>query len=169
MSDGNIFNDAERELIAAARMILSDGVSRLRGRQSLLPSNQHNKAGRQDCREARDAISAHLIAEYGILRHEVAVAVLMDAQGRLIDIRQFPQGRATQVEVSPRILAGWIVETGASVVLLAHNHPSGDNTPSHQDEVMTEKMGAWLAVMECQLIDHLVLNSDDVCSILGQW
>jgi DNA repair protein RadC len=165
-----LFNDSERELIEAARMILRDGVQRLKGRQGLFPTNRaRTREARQECREARDALTAVLIADYGSLRHEVAIAVLIDAQGRLIEVEQFPQGKASRVELSPRILAGWIIQHGASAVLLAHNHPSGDNTPSQEDVILTERFGKWLAVMECELIEHLVLNGEDAAAIIGDW
>ena len=169
MTDNTIFSAFERELIDAARLILSDGVERLKTRQNLLPTNRHNRNGRNECREARDTLTASLIADYGTLRHEVAVAVLIDAQGRLIAIEQFPQGKATSVEIRRRILAEWVVHHGASAVLLAHNHPSGDNTPSRADERLTAELAPWLAAMECELVDHLVINSDGASSIMGGW
>jgi len=164
-----IFNNDERELIEAARMILSDGVRRLIGRENLFPTNRDKKADRAERKAARESLTDSLVAEYGSLRHEVAVAVLIDAQGRLIAIEQFPQGKATQCEVSARILAEMIIRNGASAVLLAHNHPSGDNTPSEQDVKMTEMFGGWLHVMDVTLIDHLVLCGDGASSIVGAW
>jgi DNA repair protein RadC len=119
--------------------------------------------------DAREAVAESLRLEYGALRHEIAVAVLIDAQARLIDIREFPQGKASHCEISPRILAGWIVETGAAAVLLAHNHPSGECSPSKADIELTNHIGPWLAAMDCELIDHLVLTTGDTASILGNW
>lgn len=165
----SIFNEMETDLIDAARIVLRDGVQRLKGRHSLLPTNRDNKAARAELREARDALTVSLIADYGSLRHEVAIAVLIDAQGRLIEAEQFPQGKATHVEISYRILAGWIVTHGASCVLLVHNHPSGDNTPSEQDVRVTSHLAAWLKMLDCELLDHLVINGDDASSILGAW
>ena len=169
MTDNAIFNAFERDLIDAARLVLSDGVERLKSRQNLLPTNRHNRSGRNECREARDMLTAKLIADYGMLRHEAAVAVLIDAQGRLIAIEEFPHGRATSVEIRRRVLAQWIIQHGASAVLLAHNHPSGDNTPSKADVRLTAELAPWLAAMECELVDHLVLNSSDASSIMGGW
>jgi len=165
-----IFNESERELIEAARMILADGTRRLKAREGLFPTNRtRSKADRKEAREAREALTDQLVADYGSLRHEVAVCVLIDAQGRLIDVRPFPQGKATHCEVSGRILAGMIIESGACAVLLAHNHPSGDNTPSPEDEKLTAMYASWLKVLECELIDHLVLCGDGASSIMGDW
>jgi DNA repair protein RadC len=165
-----IFSKDEADLIAAARMILSDGVERLKGREGLFPTNRtRTRADRAECRSAREALTDKLVADYGSLRYEVAVAVLIDAQGRLIAIEQFPQGKANRVEVSARILAGFIMAHGASAVLLAHNHPSGDNTPSTADVKLTEMYSGWLKIMEVDLIDHLVLNGQEASSIVGCW
>jgi DNA repair protein RadC len=163
-----IFNPFERELIDAARLVLSDGVERLKGRENLFPCKR-GRAERKEAREAREVLTEKLIADYGSLRHEVAIVVLMDAQGRLITIEEMPQGKATSVEMRPEILARMILDNGAAAVLLAHNHPSGDNTPSAQDVRITEKLREWLAFMNIGLIDHLVLNGADCSSIMGDW
>ena len=165
-----IFNPMERELLDAARMILRDGVERLKSRSALLPSNKTpGRAGREECRKARDALAEFLCAEYGTRPYETAVAILMDPQGRLIAIEEFPRGKATHVELSPRILAQFVLTHGAACVLLAHNHPSGDATPSKADERFTQAIGPWLKAMEVDLIDHLVLNGGEANSILGDW
>ena len=165
-----IFNGLERDLLDAARLILRDGVERLKRRPALLPSNRNNtRAGRQECRDARDALATHLCAEYGTRPYETAVAVLMDPQGRLIAIEEFPRGKATHVELSPRILAQFVLTHGAACVLLAHNHPSGDATPSKADVTYTHQISGWLKPMEVDLIDHLVLNASEAVSILGDW
>jgi DNA repair protein RadC len=165
-----LFADFERELIDAARMVLADGVRRLKDRENLFPTNRaKSRADRAECRAAREAVTASLVADYGSLRHEIAVAVLIDAQGRLITIEEFPQGKATHVEMSPRILAGMVIDSGATTVLLAHNHPSGDNTPSEQDIKVTQSLGAWLAMMEVSLLDHLVLSGEGASAIMGEW
>lgn len=164
-----IFDDSELELIELAKMVLSDGVQRLKGRENLFPVRGMKRQDRQECRNARQLLTDKLVADYGSLRHEVAIAVMIDAQGRLIDIEQFPQGKAAEVEMNARLLAGMILKHGASAILLAHNHPSGDNTPSKQDEQVTAMLKSWLAVMEVELLDHLVLNGEDASSILGGW
>jgi len=165
-----LFNDFERELIESARLILSYGVRRLSTREGLFPTNRHQgKAGRQAVTEARSALVDHLVATYGPLRHEVAVCCLIDAQGRLIAVEEFPQGKATHCEVSRRVMADMIIRSGAVAVILAHNHPSGDNTPSKQDEALTAELVEWLPPMECTLIDHLVVSVNGAASMLGEF
>lgn len=165
-----LFNEFERELIEAARLVLSAGVRRLSERQGLFPTNRNRgKAARAEVMEARNALVDYLVATYGALRHEVAACCLIDAQGRLIAVEEFPQGKATHCEVDPRILAGMIIRSGACAVVMTHNHPSGDNTPSPDDERITRQLVPWLAVMDCQLVDHLVVSVNGAASILGEF
>ena len=166
MSD--LFNTSEQELIDAARFILQDGLQRLKLRQSLFPCHR-GRAIDAACRDARDALALSLMADYGVLRHEVAVAALIDAQGRLIGVETFPVGHATHCEVRPRLLAEMVTRTGAVAVLLAHNHPSGECAPSKADIQLTAMLTDWLDLMDCRLIDHLVLTVNDYCSIKGEW
>lgn len=164
----SIFSEDERDLLDAARLILSAGLSRLSDRTGLFPTARL-RAVNEQCREARDTLAASLVAEYGGHRHEVAVAAFIDAQGRLIDIVQLSEGKATHCEVNYRKLAGLIASTGAVALLLAHNHPSGQCSPSREDIKLTDFLAEWLAPMDCALIDHLVLTVGDWASIKGEW
>ena len=163
-----IFSDSEIELIDAAKIVLSDGVRRLMGRTALFPTVR-GRSARADCRQARTALTDKLVADYGALRYEMAAAVMIDAQGRLIAIEEFPRGDSAMVRICPRILAGWIVTHGAVAVLLAHNHPSGDNTPSDQDVTSTDHFRQWLKFMRVDLLDHIVLSGEGASSIGGDW
>jgi DNA repair protein RadC len=62
-----------------------------------------------------------------------------------------------------------IVKSGAVAVILCHNHPSGDNTPSAQDIKLTARLVEWLGVMDVDLVDHLVVSVDGVSSIRGEF
>jgi DNA repair protein RadC len=66
-------------------------------------------------------------------------------------------------------MADMIIRSGAVAVILAHNHPSGDNTPSKQDEALTAELVEWLPPMECTLIDHLVVSVNGAASMLGEF
>lgn len=166
----SIFNESENELIDAARYVLRDGVERLKKREALFPTNRaHGREARKECAEAREALTLHLIAEYGSLRHETGIVALIDAQGRLITVETFPQGDQVSCGIDPRILAEKIIRTGAVAVLLAHNHPSGSSNPSKADVNLTNFLSEWLKPLGCELLDHLVLIPGDAACILGEW
>lgn len=164
----SIFSDDEQELINAARLILGAGMNRLSDRVNLFPTVRQ-RAVDAACREARDTLAQSLVAEYGALRHEVIALATIDAQGRLIDVSQIGEGKAAHCEVNYRKLARIIIESGAVAILLAHNHPSGECSPSRQDVALTEALELWLRPLECALIDHLILTVGDWASIKGAW
>ena len=162
----SLFNPFEQELLDAARLVLSDGLTRLQSRQTLFTNRPHEQKA---AREARATVADYLRLTYGPLRHECGVVGLVDAQGRLIEIVELPQGKAAQCEISPRIVAGHICRTGAAGVFLAHNHPSGDYRPSQADIEFTEGFSRWITAMECELIAHLVVTTHVVKDIMGNW
>lgn len=163
----SIFNQDEQDLIDAARLILADGVRRLSQRDNLFPLPGMSRNDRQALSDARSAFVSHLVAEYGPLRHEIAVAALIDAQGRLITVNEFPHGKESHVEIDYRRLAGWICETGAVAVVLAHNHPSGECSPSKADIDLTHALKSWLRPLRCALLDHFVITGEGAASITG--
>lgn len=67
-------------------------------------------------------------------------------------------GTVDHVPVYPREIARRALEVGASAVILAHNHPSGDPTPSRADIAMTRRVAAALATLQMTLHDHLIIG-----------
>lgn len=77
-----------------------------------------------------------------------------------------PQARGTidHVPVYPREVAKRALELNASSLILVHNHPSGDPTPSAEDISMTEQVEAALKTLGLTLIDHVVIGKGDTIS-----
>jgi len=93
----------------------------------------------------------------------VAVAYL-DPNRRLLGIRHVVGGR-DQVAISIRTVAMDALAFGAVGVVMAHNHPSGDATPSARDVAFTRALAAGLRTLEVVLLDHLVIAGDQVISL----
>jgi DNA repair protein RadC len=77
-----------------------------------------------------------------------------------------PQARGTvdHVPVYPREVAKRTLELNASAIIMVHNHPSGDPTPSKQDIEMTRMIEAALSAINVKLHDHLVIGKDEDAS-----
>ncbi|RMB36960.1 RadC-like JAB domain-containing protein [Sphingomonas sp. PP-F2F-G114-C0414] len=93
----------------------------------------------------------------------VAVAYL-DPDRRLLGMRHVVGGR-DQVTISIRTVAVDALAFGAHGVLIAHNHPSGDATPSARDVAFTRALAAGLRTLEVVLLDHLVIAGNRVTSL----
>ncbi len=65
----------------------------------------------------------------------------------------------------PKIVFQFALKLNASAIVLAHNHPSGNLTPSNADESLTQKIKEGGKLLDIQLLDHLILTSDSYGSV----
>lgn len=107
----------------------------------------------------------YLAATLGAEKQEVLLAVFLDADGSYLADERMGAGDIWSLEVRLRPLASRAFELGAHGLLLAHNHPSGDASPSEADRQATERMADILSLLEVRLIDHLVVCRGSVFSI----
>ncbi len=91
-------------------------------------------------------------------------ALFLDQQNTLIADEELARGTVNHVPVYPREVAKRALELGASAVILVHNHPSGNPTPSQGDVEMTRKVQRALEALEIILHDHLVVGRSGVVS-----
>ncbi len=85
-------------------------------------------------------------------------AVFLDSDQRLIRNEIVGSGTADCAPVYPREIVRRALELSASAVVLVHNHPSGDPTPSASDRDMTRRVSSALATVDIALLDHLVIG-----------
>jgi DNA repair protein RadC len=122
------------------------------------------RALREQARE-RDALSSPA-AVRDFLRltlrdreHEVFVAVLLDAQNRVIHVEELFRGTLTQTSVYPREVVKCALRHNAAAVILAHNHPSGVAEPSQADRLLTEALRKALDTVDVKVLDHFVVGA----------
>jgi DNA repair protein RadC len=96
-------------------------------------------------------------AEMAWLPVEQVRAAFLDAGQRLIRIEVVSAGSVRSAPVYPRELARRCLELSSTGVILVHNHPSGDPTPSAEDLEISRSVAAALETIDAQLIDHLVM------------
>lgn len=84
--------------------------------------------------------------------------LFLDRKNILIADEEQAQGTVDHVPVYPREVARRALELNASALILVHNHPSGDPTPSQADFDMTRKVEAACQALSIALHDHLVIG-----------
>lgn len=90
---------------------------------------------------------------------ETLAVMLLDASRRVIVAFVAATGTATQVACNPASIYRPAIVLGASYVLIAHNHPDGNPTPSDADLTTTRMLEAGAMVLGIGFVDHLVLTS----------
>ena len=82
----------------------------------------------------------------------------LDCRNTLIADEEQAKGTVDHVPVYPREVVKRALELNASALILVHNHPSGDPTPSDSDIVMTQKVEAAAQTMGITLHDHIIIG-----------
>lgn len=94
-----------------------------------------------------------------VLQKEVFWALMLDAKNRLIgEPQKISEGTLTSSLVHPRELFKKAVELSCASIILAHNHPSGDPTPSAEDIKVTKQLIGAGEVMGIKVLDHIVIG-----------
>jgi DNA repair protein RadC len=86
----------------------------------------------------------------------------LDNRNRLLADEAQARGTVNHTPVYPREVVRRALELHATALILVHNHPSGDPTPSREDVAMTEEVRAAAAVLSIVLHDHVIVGN-------GQW
>ncbi len=95
------------------------------------------------------------------MRHnptERLMLVLLDNRKDIINDAVISVGTANSTLVSPREICTRALREEASFIMLLHNHPSGDPTPSRQDILVTKKVKDVADLIEIPLLDHIIIG-----------
>lgn len=90
---------------------------------------------------------------------ELCLLVALDTKHRLLGVCTVSVGTCDHTFMAPREVFRDALLAGASAIFVAHNHPSGDPTPSADDRQVTRRLGQAGATLGVDLLDHLVVGS----------
>lgn len=97
---------------------------------------------------------------------ETVFLLCLDAKCKVLSCKKVGEGSVNSAGLSVRKVVETALREGASVVVLAHNHPSGIALPSAEDLQTTRRIAAGLNSVEIQLADHIVVVDDDYVSMV---
>ena len=98
-------------------------------------------------------------------RSEVIALVYFGSEWRYLGARHEASSRRGEVTVPIREIVREVLALDARLVLMAHNHPSGDHRPSQDDLTVTAKLARTLDAIGVRLVDHLILGRDGCTSL----
>lgn len=117
------------------------------------------------------SIADYLREENRLYEVEHFQAVLLNARRKLIRIEQISKGLVDTILVHPREVFKSAIAANASALVLVHNHPSGDPTPSEADIKVTRDLVRAGQLLKIDVLDHVILgrrtatNSKDYASL----
>ena len=108
--------------------------------------------------ETPEAIVDLLREENRVRQVETFQVILLNTRRRLIRIQEVSQGTLDTILVHPREVFRPAIAAGAAAIILAHNHPSGDPTPSEADIKVTRDLIRAGQLLKIEVLDHIILG-----------
>jgi DNA repair protein RadC len=105
-----------------------------------------------------ESIADLLREENRVYQVEHFQVVLLNTRRRLISVEKISQGTLDTILVHPREVFKTAIAAGASAIVLAHNHPSGDPTPSEADIKVTRELIRAGQLLKIEVLDHVILG-----------
>lgn len=110
--------------------------------------------------ESASAIAEYCYPKFESKRYEQFFVLLLDGQNNLLAERCVSEGIPTQAEVYTRKVMEEALRFSASAVVVVHNHPSGEASPSVQDVETTRKLKESADVLQIVLLDHIIIGRE---------
>jgi DNA repair protein RadC len=96
--------------------------------------------------------------------YESFFLLLLNNANQTIGYAKISQGGVTSTVVDVKIIAKYVVDSLATGIILAHNHPSGNLNPSSADISITSKVKEAMKLFDVTVLDHIILTADSFYS-----
>ena len=87
--------------------------------------------------------------------------LLLTRSNRVLGLASISKGGINGTVTDVRIILQYAIKSNASGIIICHNHPSGNLQPSESDQAITMKIKESAALMDVQLLDHLIIIAED--------
>jgi DNA repair protein RadC len=115
---------------------------------------------------SRQEVFDLLKLELGARRSERLIAIYLDPGCHVLRYERISDGTPRGTDVPLRQIVAIGLAVGAAGILLVHNHPSGDPTPSDADRRMVARLSLIASDLDMHLLDAWIVAGDSLCSIL---
>lgn len=108
-----------------------------------------------------------LINELKYEKREIVKVLMLNVKNNILKIQDIAQGGTSFAVFEIKDVLKEAIKIGAPKIILVHNHPSGDPTPSHDDIELTQKLEQVSKMLEIELLDHVVIGDGKYKSIFS--
>ena len=108
----------------------------------------------------------YLQVQLGHLEHEVFAILWLDSRHRILAFETLFRGTIDGASVHPREVVKAALHHGAAACILAHDHPSGDSSPSEADKRITARLREALALVDVRVLDHIIVG--ETCTSMAE-
>lgn len=112
------------------------------------------------CFTNSSAVAQYFMERLRHLKTECVILVCLDSKGQLLQEKKLSDGSVKQSLISPREIFLAALQCQAVNMILVHNHPSGDPTPSRADAELTVTLSELGEKMNIPLLDHIIIGDN---------
>lgn len=94
--------------------------------------------------------------------------MLLNRANKVLGVFEVSTGSTTATVADPKIIFAAAIKANASGIIIAHNHPSGNLSPSQQDIDLTRKVKDGGKILEVQLLDHVIITTESYYSFADE-
>ena len=123
------------------------------------------QVGKDLCFSDSHTVAAYYMEDYRHEQQEKVLLLMLDTKGRLLAEKVMTIGTVNASLVSPREIFLTALRSGAVSIILLHNHPSGDPTPSREDIDLSARIGELGRMLGIELLDHIIIGDRQAVSL----
>jgi DNA repair protein RadC len=163
---GGVSFPKEKKKIKAQKLKVNDMLAQVRQLHEQINTYLHNCPVIERPSINSPADAAELLKPFiGNLDHEELWILVLDRRNRVIQLVKLYQGSVNSSQVRVGEVFRQAVLEQASGIILAHNHPSGDPTPSPDDVAVTRAIVQAGKLLDIEVLDHIVVSHDRFVSL----
>ncbi len=106
-----------------------------------------------------------LMDELKMEKREIVKVIIMNSKNIILKIQTISQGGTNSVQVDTKDILMEAIKIGAPKIIMVHNHPSGEPTPSKEDIEFTQKLEKAAEILGIGLLDHIIIGYNQYTSI----
>ncbi|WP_433737838.1 RadC family protein [Pseudomonas putida] len=154
--------------LTAFSMQLGLGPAKFAQLQAVLEMSRRHLAERLRQKPALE--NPHAVRDYlkAMLRHEpheVFGCLFLDSKHQVLTFEALFRGSIDNTSVHPREVVKRALAHNAAALILCHNHPSGNSSPSQADRQLTKRLQKALELIDVRVLDHFIIGDGDPLSM----
>ncbi len=118
--------------------------------------------------KSTDDVANLLMQEMKNQKREIVKLLILNNKNELLKIKDISFGGTNAAIISPKEILVDAIKMQAQRIILVHNHPSGDPTPSKQDYAITKKIMEAAELFGISLVDHIVIGNNKYKSVFSE-
>ncbi|NLM34240.1 MAG: DNA repair protein RadC [Clostridiales bacterium] len=123
------------------------------------------KSGEEYTISSPSAVADFVMESMRTLKQEVLKVILVNTKNKVILIKDVSVGSLNTSIVHPREVFAEAIKRNAASIIICHNHPSGDPTPSNEDINITHRLKECGKLVGIQVLDHIIIGNGSYVSM----